>query len=101
MAKLIVFEFPFDGPWGEDMAAGMAVLAQDIADEKGLIWKVWTEAQDRNTAGGVYLFQTSEDAERYIEKHSARLGQFGISNIEVRRFDINDHLSEITKAMIA
>nr|WP_019863881.1 YdhR family protein [Mesorhizobium loti] len=54
MTTLLVFEFEFPGPWGEEMARALYGLALDIAQEPGLIWKVWTEAPDRGVAGGVY-----------------------------------------------
>ena len=51
MATLLVFEFPMEGPWGDEMAAAFSGLAEDIAGETGLIWKVWTEAPERKTGG--------------------------------------------------
>src|SRR5690349_18505221 len=53
---LVVFEFPFEGPWGQGLEAAMGELAADIAREERLAWKLWTEAPERGTAGGVYLF---------------------------------------------
>ena len=100
MATLLVFEFPYAGPWGDEMGAAMQGLAADIAAEPGLIWKVWTEAPERGTAGGVYLFETEAAAKDYVAKHSARLNAFGISGIEVRQFAANAALSAITRAAI-
>lgn len=97
MATLVVFEFPFEGPWGDDMATAFKPLAQDIAAEKGLIWKVWTEARERQTAGGAYLFDSADAADAYTRKHSERLAGFGIKAIDVRRFEVNDSLSAITR----
>lgn len=97
MATLVVFEFPFSGPWGDEMAKALHGLAADIAAEPELIWKVWTEAKERGVAGGVYLFQTEEAAKAYTAKHSARLAQFGITGIDVRSFDVNDPLSVVTR----
>ena len=53
MTTLLVFEFGFRGPWGEEMAPALNGLALDIAQEPGLIWKVWTEEPDRGVAGGI------------------------------------------------
>lgn len=97
MATLLVFEFPFSGPWGEEMANALHELAVDIAGEPGLIWKVWTEAPERGVAGGVYLFETEEASRTYMAKHSARLAQFGIKDIDVRSFAVNDTLSALTR----
>ena len=70
MTTLLVFEFEFRGPWGDEMADALNGMALGIAEEPGLIWKVWTEEQDRGVAGGVYLFDTVEHAQAYTEKHS-------------------------------
>lgn len=97
MTTLLVFEFPFTGPWGEEMAGALRGLAEDIAGEPGLIWKVWTEAPERSAAGGIYLFDNAEAARAYTAKHSARLQQFGISGIDVREFSVNEPLSLVTR----
>jgi hypothetical protein len=97
MATLLVFEFPFSGPWGDEMAAALHGLALDIAGEPGLISKLWTEAPERGVAGGVYLFETEAAASAYTAKHSARLAQFGIAGIDVRSFAVNDALSAVTR----
>lgn len=97
MTTLVVFEFPFSGPWGDEMASALHGLAVDIAAEPGLISKVWTEARDRGVAGGVYLFDSEQAAQAYTEKHSARLTQFGVKDIDVRRFSVNEALSILTR----
>ena len=40
MAVLLQVDFPFTGPWGDEMAAGMKELASSIAQEPGLLWKI-------------------------------------------------------------
>lgn len=40
MPVLLQVDFPFEGPWGDAMAEGMKGLAESIAQEPGLIWKV-------------------------------------------------------------
>lgn len=100
MATLIVFEFPFAGPWGREMAEALGGLAADIAAEPDLVWKVWTESPQRGVAGGVYLFRTEKGAADYVAKHSARLAAFGISAIDARIFAVNDALSAATRASL-
>ena len=56
MAVLLQVDFPFTGPWGDEMAAGMEALAVSIAQEPGLLWKIWTENRETDEAGGIYLF---------------------------------------------
>lgn len=97
MAKtLLQIDFPFNGPFGDEMAAQLGSLAQDIAGETGLIWKIWTENEAEKRAGGIYLFADPENAARYLSMHSARLQSFGISGIEAKTFAVNDALNAIT-----
>jgi hypothetical protein len=97
VTTILQFDFPFEGPWGQEMAAALGGLAQDIAAEEGLLWKVWTENRDERRAGGIYLFRDADAAERYRSKHAARLEAFGIGGIAARRFDANAELSAITR----
>lgn len=94
---LVQFDFPFQGPWGREMAAVMADLATDIAAEPGLRWKLWTEAPDTGRAGGIYLFDSREAAEAYRTKHGARLTAIGITDIRSIIFGVNEGLSAITR----
>ena len=97
MSVLLQLDFPFKGPWGSDMAKAMEGLAMDIANEPGLIWKIWTENPETERAGGIYLFETSEAAQAYATKHIARLGTFGITGIVAHHFNVNEPLSRITR----
>lgn len=99
MATLLVFEFPSAGPFGADAVAAYRELAEHIAQEHGLVWKLWTEDATRGVAGGVYLFDNAADAERYTAFHSARLAGFGITGIDARSYDVNDGLSAITRGI--
>lgn len=40
---LVQFGLPFTGPWGTRMTQALSGLAQDIAQEPGLVWTVWTK----------------------------------------------------------
>ena len=95
MKYLLQVDFLFDGPFGEDMTNAMGDLAKDIANESGLIWKIWTENAEEKTAGGVYLFDNMDDTKRYQEKHTQRLEAFGLKDIRAKVFYINEELSAI------
>lgn len=96
--KLLQIDFPMDGPFGETMSMAFQELAEDIATEEGLVWKIWTENAANKEAGGIYLFADEENATRYLEKHTARLAGFGITEINAKIFDVNEPLSLIDKA---
>ena len=34
-------------------------------------WKIWTEDAQAREAGGIYLFDTREHAQRYLDMHAA------------------------------
>ena len=101
MAKLLQIDFPFEGPFGAEMSAALADLAHSIAGEPGLLWKIWTENATTRMAGGIYLFTDQASAEAYLDMHTARLGYFGISNINARIFDVNAELTRTTRGPLA
>lgn len=100
MAVVMYVDFPHQGIWGEEMASKMNELAKSIMDEPGCIWKIWTENQQDKTAGGVYLFDTRENAAAYLTMHTQRLTEFGYTDIRGRIFEVNKPLSEIGKAPV-
>jgi len=99
-ATLLQFDFPFEGPWGSEFAAAFAELARDIANEPGLVFKLWTENEAERRAGGIYVFRDAASAERYREKHVKRLAAFGVRDIIAKSFSVNLPLSTITHASI-
>ena len=101
MPILLQVDFPYAGPWGEDMAQAMRGLAESIAQEPGLLWKIWTENRDSGEAGGIYLFADRADAERYLEMHRARLLGFGVPEVHAKLFEVNAPLSAIDRAPLA
>ena len=97
VATLLVFEFPSEGPFGAEAVEAYRELAEHIATEHGLVWKVWTESPSGKVAGGVYLFDNEADAQRYTAFHTERLASFGITDIDARSYDVNEGLSKITR----
>lgn len=95
---VLLFSFPFPGPWGDELASVTGALARDIAGEDGLCWKLWLENADAGRAGGVYLFRDAAAAARYRAKHEARLATMGLSDIHAETFSANTALTAITGA---
>ncbi|WP_155590354.1 monooxygenase [Lysinibacillus cavernae] len=100
MTYVLQVDFKMDGPFGDEMAGAFTHLAKSINDEEGLLWKIWTESPETNEAGGIYLFETKQTAENYIEMHSKRLAGFGITTINAKIFTIHSKLTEITKGPV-
>ncbi len=101
MLNLVIFDFPFEGPFGADMSAAFAPLAADIDKQPGLVWKVWTEKPAEQAAGGVYLFADAAAADDFIAMHSARLESLGVKDVTINRHEVNEELSAITNASLS
>lgn len=100
MPKLLQLHFAFTGPFGAEMAEQLRGLAESINQEQGFIWKVWTESEQNQEAGGIYLFENEEAALAYLDKHSARLKNLGVEEVIAKIFDVNVPLSEINNAKL-
>jgi len=98
MQKLLQVDFPFTGPFGDEMTKALGGLAESITKEPGFIWKIWTENKSLNEAGGIYLFESEETAQAYLKMHSARLKELGVPEVRGRIYDVNADLSKVTKA---
>lgn len=95
--QLLQIDFPAKGPWGEEMASAYVGLAETIARAPGLIWKIWTENPETKEAGGIYLFEDEASLAAYLEEHTARLKSFGVTQINAKRFAVNEPLTKITR----
>ena len=100
MAYVLQVDFNMNGPFGDEMAEAFSDLAQSINEEEGFLWKIWTESPETNEAGGIYIFETKETAEKYIGMHAKRLAGFGITDVNAKVFAINSKLTEITKGPV-
>jgi hypothetical protein len=98
MAHILQIDFPFPGPFGEQMAEALHDLALSITREPGFIWKIWTEDEDSNEAGGIYLFETKKAAVAYLAKHTTRLKELGVIDVNGKIFAVNETLSQLTHA---
>lgn len=98
---ILIFEFPFKGPWGDVMGAHLQELAGHIAAEDGLSWKIWLENPEAGIAGGIYLFSDAAKASAYKHRHLKRLADMGITDVSVRQMIANAALSRITHIELA
>ncbi len=100
MSYILQVDFPYGGPWGQAMAEAMEGLARSIAEEPGLLWKIWTENEATGEAGGIYLFEDIPSAEAYLAMHSARLKDFGVPQVNGKIFAVNQALSQIDRGPV-
>jgi hypothetical protein len=80
---------------GENIANSAIPLAESINKEEGIISKVWIHNLEKGKRGGVYIFDTLENAKAYASMHALRVANIGGTNIEFAFFDINVPLSKI------
>ena len=100
MAFVLQVDFSMDGPFGADMVQAFEGLARSINQEPGMRWKIWTEDTDAKEAGGIYLFDTRDNAQRYLDMHSKRLTQAGVRDIRAKVYDINGTLTAINQGPV-
>ncbi|MEQ7790186.1 monooxygenase [Staphylococcus nepalensis] len=96
MRYILQVDFPIDGPFGEEMATQFSDLAKSINEEPGFLWKIWTENEATKEAGGIYAFDSYENAENYLNMHSERLKSMGVPNVNAKILATNDTLTQIT-----
>ncbi|MGQ3381013.1 monooxygenase [Priestia endophytica] len=97
MTYLLQVDFKFEGPFGDEMTNAFTDIANSINKEEGFIWKIWTENKETKEAGGIYLFETKEDAEKYLDMHTKRLKGFGITGIKGKIFETNEQLTTLNR----
>ncbi len=89
--------FDYKGGYGEQMYEQCRELAESITKESGFIWKIWTENEEKGIAGGIYAFNSAQQAETYAKMHAKRLEEFKVAtNFRYEILDANEKLSAIT-----
>jgi Putative mono-oxygenase ydhR len=86
-----------------EQARGFLAAAEKIAGLPGLLWKLWGYDDDEHVAESIYLFETDEQARAWGDgpMKSALGSHPGISDIEVRYYNVDERLSAVTRAPIA
>jgi hypothetical protein len=86
-----------------EQARGFLEAAEKIAGLPGLVWKLWGYDDSEHVAESVYLFDTADHARAWGDgPMKAALGSHpGISDIEVRYYDVDEELSAVTRAPLA
>jgi hypothetical protein len=86
-----------------DQARAFLAAAEQIAGLPGLLWKLWGHDDAEHVAESIYLFETDEQARAWGDgpMKGALSSHPGISEIEVRYYDVDESLSAITRAPLA
>lgn len=100
MVTILQVDFPLNGPFGNEMAEQFKDLAESINHEPGFLWKIWTENESEQEAGGIYAFDNKTHANQYLEMHSQRIKSMGVPYVNAKIFDVNESLTKINKDRI-
>jgi hypothetical protein len=102
--KLLVVHYGRElGRDDPEQARGFLAAAEKIAGVPGLLWKLWAYDDAEHVAESVYLFDNEEHARAWGDgPMKPALGSHpGISDIEVRYYDVDEELSAVTRAPLA
>jgi hypothetical protein len=86
-----------------EQARGFLAAAEKIAGLPGLRWKLWGYDDSEHVAESIYLFDSGEHARAWGDgpMRSALGSHPGISDIEVRYYDVDEQLSAVTHAPLS
>lgn len=84
----------------QSSADGARARAESINHEPGFIWKIWTYDEKAQRPGGVYLFDSEENARKYMAMHRERMARVGAEDIRFSIVEINEELSTINHGPI-
>ncbi|MCB0195379.1 MAG: YdhR family protein [Anaerolineae bacterium] len=99
LPTILQINFKFNGSKA-DFQATAHPAAQPIAAFPGLQWKIWLFNENGGEAGGIYLFDSPEAAQHYLQSPIITgLGKHpGITAITAKLFESPEDLSRITRA---
>jgi hypothetical protein len=91
----------FNIPWAQLEAAWLD-HAPPIAEQPGLLWKIWLKNEKRNEAAGIYLFESEKAAQAYVDGPlvAALKKSPVVSNISLKLFDVSEKHSAITRGPV-
>lgn len=98
--KLLQMDFPFSGSSKEEMNNNLQDLAKSIAEYPGVIWKIWTVNESTHEGGGIYLFEDEASLYSYVQMHTERLKDFGVTTLNTKVFDIPEVLTAIARGQL-
>jgi hypothetical protein len=86
-----------------EQARAFLGAAEKIAQLPGLVWKLWGYDDAEHVGESAYLFETDEQARAWGDGplKSALGSHPGVSDIEVRYYDVDERLSALTRAPLA
>ena len=102
MAKQVFqVNFNFNGT-ADDLGKAFMPVAQTIADQPGLKWKIWCWNDENQECAGEYLFEDESSVKAYIDGPIvAKIKEHpGISNLSAKVFAVMDTPTAVTRGPV-
>jgi hypothetical protein len=96
-AQIVQTSFKVRIPWA-DYERRCQQVAEHIAAVPGLIWKGWVVSEARSEAGGVYLFESKESSEAFLEGPIVSMleNDPAFEELRIKTFDVLEEPSLVT-----
>ena len=97
--KVFTTKFNYSMPT-EELKKIMPAVAPKFSEIPGCCWKIWLLNEDSKEAGGVYLFESAEDLEQFLNSKlfASVANNPGFSNLQTNTFGVDEAASVITGA---
>ena len=86
-----------------DFTALVTPMAEPIASSPGLLWKIWLINEAEHEAGGIYLFESREAAQGFVDAPAVKAfaAHPMISALNAKFFEPDEVLSKVTRGPLA
>ncbi len=97
-AKILQINMSFSIPRA-DLEKAYFDAAQPIANTPGLLWKVWLMNESDHETGGIYLFESEQALQAYLDGPivASIKANPALSNVSMKSFDVLERHSAITR----
>jgi hypothetical protein len=100
--KVFTTKFNYSMPTDE-LKKIMPAVAPGFSNIPGCCWKIWLINEDRKEAGGVYLFESATELEKYLNSDlfASVVNNPAFSNLQTNTFGVAGAASVITGAHLS
>ena len=97
--KVLTTKFNYSIPTDE-LKKVMPSVSPDFSKIPGCYWKIWLMNEDRKEAGGVYLFESTEALEQYLNSDlfATVANNPAFRSLQTHTFSVEEAASVITRA---
>ena len=82
----------------DEYEQAVSPLADDFAAVEGLRWKIWMINDEKQEAGGIYMFENAASVQAFLEGPLAAqvTSHPALSDFSVKQFDVMEDLTSVT-----